>query len=160
MCSDDHIHGSGFESVEGFINFFGGLKTAQTANCHWEAGKSRFEGVCVLTHQQSGGHQHGHLLAILNGFERCAHGDFGLAIANVAGEESIHRHLRLHVFLDLFDSCQLIWSFHIGEGFFELLLPRSIWAESVSARLHAGRIELDQVDGDLAHGLAGVALGL
>ena len=62
----------------------------------------------VLLHQQRRRHQHGHLLAVLDRLERGAHGDLGLAVADVAADQPVHRDVALHVGLDLVDAAS--WS--------------------------------------------------
>ena len=59
------------------------------------------EGRVVLLHQQRGGHQDGDLLAVLHRLERGPHGDLGLAVADVAADQPVHRDDLLHVALDL-----------------------------------------------------------
>ena len=113
----------------------------------------------MLTCEQGGWHEHGNLLAILDCLEGGANGNLGLAIADVTGKQTVHRNLALHVALDLIDGGQLVRCLDECERLFELMLPRCVWAECVAARLHTGRIKLDQVDCDLANGLARVALG-
>jgi hypothetical protein len=48
----------------------------------------------VLLHEQRRGHEHGHLLAVLHGLERGAYGDLGLAVADVAADDAVHRDRR------------------------------------------------------------------
>ena len=64
-------------------------------------GQALAEGAVVLLGQHRGRHQHGHLLAVVDGLERGAHGQFGLAVADVAADEPVHRPRLLHVGLDL-----------------------------------------------------------
>ena len=112
----------------------------------------------MLAHQKGGWHQHGNLFAVLNGLERGAHGNLGLAITDVAGKQAIHRNFTFHVALDLVDGGQLVNGFDKAESLFQLALPRGVWAKGVTAALHAGTVKLDQVDGNGANRLASTAL--
>ena len=112
----------------------------------------------MLTYQQSRRHQHRNLLAVLNGFKRCPDSNLGLAVANIAGQKSIHRDWLFHIPFDFFDGGQLIGSFLEREGIFELLLPGGVWTKGMALALHACRVELDQVNCDFANSFSGVAL--
>ena len=57
----------------------------------------------MLEDQNSRRRQHRNLLVVLHGLESRAHGDFGLAVANVAAEQPIHRRRRFHVARDVGD---------------------------------------------------------
>ena len=156
--SDNHVDGTGGEFGKSLLHLFIGLKTRERSNRHRKAGEARLDGIRVLTNQQSGRHEHGHLLAILNCFEGSANRNLGFAVTNVAGEKAIHGYFRFHVALNFFDGGELIGSLDKRESLFEFALPRSVWAEGVTARLHSHRIQLDQVNSNLAHSLARVAL--
>ena len=112
----------------------------------------------MLTHQQRCWDQHRNLFAVLNSLKSCPDSNLGLAIPNIAGQKAIHRNWLFHITLDLFDSGQLIRSFLEGEGIFEFLLPGGVRTKGVPLALHACRVELDQVDGNLANSFPGVAL--
>ena len=58
------------------------------------------EGAVVLLRQDRRGHEHQHLLAVLGGDEGRAQRDLGLAVADVAADEPVHRPRGLHVGLD------------------------------------------------------------
>ena len=62
----------------------------------------------MLLREQRGGHQHGHLLAVLHRLERRPHRDLGLAVADVAADQPVHRDGLLHVPLDLVDRGELV----------------------------------------------------
>ena len=69
------------------------------------------------------GTKHGHLLAVLTRLERGAYGDLGLAVADVAADQPVHRHDLLHVALDVLDRGQLVGRLDEGERVLELALP-------------------------------------
>ena len=59
-----------------------------------EAGVPLGERLHVLLHEQRRRHEHGDLLAVLHRLERGAHGDLGLAVADVAADQPVHRDRR------------------------------------------------------------------
>ena len=74
----------------------------------------------MLVGQHRGGYQHRHLFAIDGGLEGRPQGHLGLAEADVAAEQAVHRAARLHVGLDLLDGAQLIGCLLVGEGHLQL----------------------------------------
>lgn len=114
----------------------------------------------MLLRENGRRHQDGHLLAVLDGLERGTHGDLGLAVADVADDDAVHRDRTFHVGLDLGDDGQLIDRLGEVEGVFHLLLPRGgVGPEGVTrgGSMTCG-VELYQLTGDLANGLARLAL--
>ena len=77
----------------------------------------------VLEREDRRRRQERHLLAVHDGLERRAHRDFGLAVADVAAQQAVHRRRRLHVALDVGDGVRLIDGQLPLERVFELLLP-------------------------------------
>ena len=125
---------------------------------HGKACEPLGESFHVLSHEQRCRHDHRHLLAVLHGFERGTHRDLGLAVADVAAEKPVHRNRPLHVSLDLIDGGQLVEGLGERESVFELALPRGVGRKRVALALHARAIELDELDRDVAHRLACLAL--
>src|SRR3546814_20798122 len=64
-------------------------------------------------------HPPGDLRAVLDRLERRAHRDLGLAVADVAADQPVHRHGALHVALDLVDGRQLVGRLVEGERVLE-----------------------------------------
>ena len=54
-------------------------------------GQALAEGAEVLLGQDGGRHQDGDLLAVVDRLERGADGQLGLAVADVAADEAVHR---------------------------------------------------------------------
>ncbi len=79
----------------------------------------------MLFDEEGRRHEHRDLFAVLDGLERRAHGDLGLAEADVAREQAVHGGDRpLHVGLDLVDRLQLVERLGVGgERLLELVLP-------------------------------------
>ena len=147
------------EAVDRVLRLLVGLEAAEGAQVHRESGEPLGERLHVLPHEQRRRHQHRDLLAVLHRLERGAHGDLGLAVADVARDEPVHRDRPLHVGLHLVDGLQLVGRLGERERLLQLALPRGVGAERVAGARHPGAVELDQLDGDVAHRLARLALG-
>ena len=106
--------------------------------CDRELAHPLGERVEVLLGQQRRRHQHGHLLAVLHRLERRAHRDLGLAVADVAADQPVHRDGLLHVVLDLLDRGELVGRLGVREGVLQLALPRGVRAERVPLGAPAG----------------------
>ena len=116
------------------------------------------EGVPVLLREDRRRHEHERLLAVERGGERCAHRDFGLAEADVAADEPVHRTRRLEVFLDGFDRSRLIGCLAVRERRLEPLEPLLVEVERDALRVLAPRVELEELAGELADRDAGSVL--
>ena len=64
-------------------------------------GEPPLEGLEMLTDQDRRRRQHRHLLAFEDGLERGANGDLGLAVADIADDETVHGRGLLQVGLDV-----------------------------------------------------------
>ena len=106
------------------------------------------------------GHEHGDLLAVGDRDEGGAQGDLGLAEADVAADQPVHRLARLHVLDHRVDGGQLVGRFleaeAVGEGFQFLLLE----VELVALARGALGVEVQQFGGGVAHLRGGLLLGL
>ena len=69
------------------------------------------------------------LLAVLDRLERGPQGDLGLAVADVADDEPVHRPAGLHVELDLGGGAQLVGRLLVREARLHLRLPRRVGGE-------------------------------
>ena len=157
--TNDNIHCASAHALHDFFGFLGSLKTRKRLDPNREPGKTLVERLIVLLRQQRGGHQNGHLLAVLDRLEGSPHGNLSLAVAHIAGDQPVHGDFLLHVGLDLVDGHQLIWRLNVREGFFKLSLPRGVWPERMPLRRHARRIQPDQLAGNLLNRLACLGLG-
>ena len=160
MRADHHVDRAVGEPGERVAGLLVGLEPRQRAHLHGKAREALGEGLEVLLDQQGRRHQHRDLLAVLDRLERGAHRDLGLAEADVAREQPVHRDRLLHVGLDLIDRLQLVGRLGERERLFELALPRGVGSERVTLGRHARRVELDELDRDVAHRPARAALGL
>ena len=78
-----------------------GDEPRQPADLDGKAGEAAGEGAEVLLGENRGRRQHRDLLAVQDRLEGGPHRDLGLAVADVADQQAVHRPRRLHVALDL-----------------------------------------------------------
>ena len=95
MRRDDDVHRAALDAFERRLRFLAGAEARQRFDAHRPVREPIAEVRDVLLREQRGRHEHGHLLARLHGDERRAHRDFGLAEADVAADDAIHRPLAL-----------------------------------------------------------------
>ena len=157
--ADDDVDATRLQSLDGLVDLLGRLEAAHGRDGDREALVPFGERLVMLLHEQRSRHEDGHLLAVLYGLERCSHGDLGLAEADVAADEAIHRHWFLHVGLDIVDGGELVRRLLIRERVLQLLLPWRVGAEREPLGALPGRVQLHQVLGDLVHVLARLRLG-
>ena len=89
-------------------------------------GHARGEAAMVLLGEDGGGHEHGDLLAGVDGLEGRADGDLGLAVADVAADQAVHRLALGHVALDGLDGRELVGRLLVGERRLELGHPVAV----------------------------------
>ena len=92
------------------------------------------EGAEVLLGEDRGRRQDQRLPAVAGGLERGPQRDLGLAVADVAADQPVHRALGLHVGLGLLDRLELVVGLAVGERALELELPLGVLGEAVAAR--------------------------
>ena len=78
-------------------------------------------------------------------FEGGAQGDLGLAKADIAADQAVHRLGAAHIGFDVLNDTQLIFSFDEGKASFHLVLPSAVWAEGEALRLGALAVHLQQL---------------
>src|SRR4051794_24826788 len=99
-----------------------------------------------------------HLLAVVGGLERGPERDLGLAVADVAADEPVHRLRALHVRLDLLDRLALVGGLLPREVRLELPQPVGVLGEGVAVATPALGVEVEQLAGELLRGAAGARL--
>ena len=110
------------------------------------------EGVPVLLGEDRRRREHQRLLAVDGDGERRADGDLGLAEADVAADEAVHRTRRLEVFLHRLDRSLLIRCLAVRELRLEPLEVLVAQVVSDTRRLLSLRVEREQLACELAHG--------
>ena len=101
--------------------------------------------------------EHHDLLAVLRRLERRADRDLGLAVADVAADQAVHRLVGLHVGLDVGDRRELIGRLLERERRFHLELPGRVFSVGVALDRGAPRVQVDQVERERAGRLARLA---
>ena len=119
---------------------------------HREVAVALAEGVPVLLGEHRRRDEHQRLLAVHRDGEGRADGDLGLAEADVAADEPVHRARRLEVLLDGLDRGALVLGLAVRELRLEPLEPLVLELVRDPGRLLAARVEREQLAGQLAHG--------
>ena len=132
--ADHDVDLSRRQAGEGCLLLFRRAEAGQHLDLHREVGQPLDEGAAMLLGQNGGRHQHGHLLAALHRLERRAHGDLGLAVADVADQQPVHRPGLLHVPLDLLRRLALVGRVLVEKAGLQLALPLGIRREGVARR--------------------------
>ncbi len=105
---DDDVDLALLEALEHRLGFLGIAKARQALHPHRPLGKAIAEVGQMLLHQQRRRRQHRHLLARLRGDEGGAHGDLGLAKADIAADDAVHRARTGQILEHLADRLRLI----------------------------------------------------
>ena len=114
----------------------------------------------MLFAEQGGRAQHGDLLAAGHRAESGAQRDFGLAEADVAADQAIHRLAGTHVVDDGGDGRRLIVGFLEAEAVGEGLVIAFLEGEGMALAGGAGSVEREQFGGGVARLFGRLALGL
>ena len=137
---------------------FGGAEARDHLDAHREVAVALAEGVPVLLGQHGRRDEHQRLLAVDGDREGSAHGDLGLAEADVAADEAIHRARRLEILLDGLDRGALVVGLAVRELGLEPLEPLVLELVGDARRLLAARVEREQLARQLAQARARAAL--
>ncbi len=89
--ADHDVDRSVGQSLDDLPLFLGRAKTAEDADLERKLGHPATERAAMLFGQDGGRHQHGHLVAGVDRFERGPHRQFGLAVADVAADQPVER---------------------------------------------------------------------
>ena len=88
--ADDDIDRSGFQALDDLI-LLRPVQTAERRDLEREFGHPLGERAAMLLAENRGRHEHGHLIAGIDRFERGPHRHFRFAVADVAAQQPIHR---------------------------------------------------------------------
>ena len=147
-------------AVEDLLRFLLRAKAVDHVDGDRKAGEAIAQRLDVLKRQHRRRSEHRHLFAVHDRLERGAHRDLGLAVADVAAEQPVHRRGRLHVFLDVGDRARLVGRQLVRKRVLEFLLPVRVWRECVARHGLSLGVELEQLLGHVAHRLLDARLGL
>ncbi len=156
---DDDVDRAVGEPVDDAALLRLGEEPAERLDPHRVGGETLAQGGVVLLGQQRGGDQHRHLLAVLHRLHRRPHRHLGLAEADVAEHQPVHRLGGLHVRLDVGDGGELVGGLLIRERRLELCLPRGVGQEGVPAGTGPAAMEVDHLLGHHRHRLAHLGAG-
>ena len=160
MRADDEIERTGTQVGHVFLDLCRGAEARQHADLHREAPEAVDRRRIMLLRQHGRRHKNGDLLAVEDRLHGRAQRDLGLAEADVAAEQAIHRLGRLHIGFDLLDAAELIVRLGIGEILLEFRLPRAVGRKGEAHAPLALGVELDEVDRQLLGRCLGAGLGL
>jgi hypothetical protein len=138
------------------------LRVAEAADHfdrHGERAEALLESFIVLEGQDRGGSEHGDLFVVADCLEGRAHGDFCLAVADVAAEQAVHGLSGFHIAGDVSDGLGLIFGFVELEGIFELADEFVARGEGMAYGHFAFGVELEEFVGHVFHGLAYTGFG-
>ena len=134
-------------------------EAAEHGHLHRKGAEPPLEGAQVLLRQDGGRHQDRHLLAVLDGLEGGAQRHLGLAIADVAADQPIHRAAAQHVALHLLDGPRLVRRLGVRERLLQLPLPDAVRREAETGRRLPGGVDLQQIFRQLGNCPADPSLG-
>ena len=103
----------------------------------------------MLEGEDGGRHENGDLLAREDGLEGGTEGHLGLAEADIAAEEAVHRDVVLHIPLDVADGTELAVGLDVGEGFLKFALAFVVGREGVARAAHPRGVEGDEILGHI-----------
>ena len=154
MRTDHDVDGAVADSLHHLVLFLGGEEARQHLDPHGIVREPLAERLAVLTREQRGRNEDRDLLSVEDGLRRGAQGDLGLAVADVAADQSVHRNRPFHVGLGLDDRLGLVGRLLVGERLFDLVLERRVGPEHVTDGREPAPVEHDELARDVAHRLA------
>ncbi len=140
-------------------DLLGRAEAAHLGDLHRPFGEAVHQRLVVLLGQQRGRRQERHLPAARDGDEGGAQGHLGLAEADVAAHQPVHRARADHVLDHRVDGGVLVGRFLEAEVVGELLVVLRRVAEGVALARRAPGVDVEQLGGRVAHLLGGLALG-
>jgi hypothetical protein len=108
MRADHDVGLTRLEVLQHLVDFARAAEARQRFDLDRPVGEAVCERLIVLLRQQRGRHEHRDLLAGLNRDEGCAQRDLGLAEADVAAHDAIHRLAAAEIGDDLLDRLRLV----------------------------------------------------
>ncbi len=158
--ADDDVQRAVRQALHHLLLLLRGTESRQRLDADRVAVEAFAEGRLVLRTQNRGGHQHGHLFAVRHGLEGGTHGHLGLAEADVAAHQAVHRLAVLHVGEHVLDRGLLVGCLLVLEGALELLERAVARREREALRQFARGVDAEQLARHVAQRLLDVALGL
>ena len=156
--ADQHVDLAGLEALQHLLDLGRLAQPRDPVERERQVGEALAEGAEVLLGEDRRRRQHHHLLAVGGRLDRGAQRHLGLAEADVAADQAVHRLLGFHVALDRLDRFQLVGGLAVGEGRLHLDLPLAVGREAVALAGPALGVEVEQLAGQRAGGFAGARL--
>jgi len=157
VCRDDDVDRAALDTLDHRLSLASRAEARQRLDAHRPVGEAVPEVREVLLGEQRRRHEHRDLLAGLHHRERGAHRNLGLAEADVAADDAVHRTLALQVGEHLADRLGLIRRFLEGKRVRERLVLELANGDLRSAARLAARVEIEQLRRHVSH-LLGRAL--
>src|SRR5215213_7353161 len=156
--ADEHVDLARGEIGDDLLLLPGAAEAGDHLDSHGKVAIALAERVPVLLGEHRRRDEHQRLLAVDGHRERRAHRHLGLAEADVAADEAIHRPRRLEILLDGFDRRALVLRLAIRELGLEPLEPLVLELVGNARGLLAARVEREQLAGQLPQARARPAL--
>ena len=155
--ADDDVDGARRGARPDVGLLLGGAVAAEEFDGHRPAGESFLEAFEMLLGEDGRGREDRHLASAEHALERGAQRDLGLAEADVAADEPVHRRGAFHVGLHVDDRARLVRGLAMREGTLELAHPGVVRVLRVrDAGLgRAGGLHRQQLRGEVGGGLLG-----
>ena len=159
VSADHDVEAAGLEPVDDDALLGAGAQAREHLDGHGHRGEALGEGVGVLLREHGRGREDRDLIAVGDRLEGGADGDFGLAVADIADHDPVHRAGGLLIASDLLDRAMLLGRLDVGEAGFELDLPRGVGAHRDAGQRVAAGVDVEQLLGDVTDRALDAALG-
>ena len=151
MGADQDVHLAAAELLQHALDVRGGTEPGDRLDPHREVAEALAEGRTVLLGEHRCRHQREHLTAAGDALHGGAHRHLGLAEADVAADQAVHRPVGLHVLGDGVDRALLVVGLLVGERLLQPRRPLVVARERRPQRGLAARVQRQQLAGQLAH---------
>ena len=158
MGADHHIDLARGETGDDGLLLFGREEAGEGLDIDRIALESLGEGLMMLLGEERGRSKHGDLLPRLDRLECGPDRDLGLAVADVAEYEPVHRLPGLHVPLDVDDGLHLVVRLLVRERSLHLPLPGGVGVIGVAGGGGPYAVQFDDLSGHRRHRLANLGL--
>ncbi len=149
---DDEVDRAAGQALDRRLLLPGRDEPRQDPDAEREGGEALPERLVVLGGEDRGRHEDGDLRAVLDRLEGGPDRDLGLAVADVADDQPVHRPAGLHVHLRLGHGPELVDRLLVREARLHLRLPRGVRGEGVTLGRGPGGVERQELLGQVVDG--------
>ena len=149
--ADDDVDRAVAQSLDRLALALRGLQPAQAIDADRVGGDTFAQVFPVLLGQDRGRHEKGRLFAFLHRLENGADRDLGLAEADIAADEPVHRARAFHVPFRFEDGPLLVLGFLVDERVLEFALPVGVGRIGVARQRVALGLHAEQLRGVIHH---------